>query len=202
MSPCERHQPGQSSAAKASSTAAGSNQDELAALRDLFIARNGEEMQSALAGLARAKDEPGPPTEPDELEFAFNRLFVGPAEVSAPPYASFYLEAEPRLMGQATLDIRRFYHLIGLVSPWQGSVPDDHISLELDALLRLNQGLATLPDPELKALKAWLLEEHLDRWAPDFVERLTRARETHPALAWAGRCLGDRLKRELATLGA
>jgi putative dimethyl sulfoxide reductase chaperone len=201
MSPRERHQPGQPSAAKASSTAAGSIHAELAALRDLFIARDGSEMQRALAGLARAKDEPEPPTGPDELEFAFNRLFVGPAEVSAPPYASIYLEDEPRLMGQATLDIRRFYHLIGLVSPWQGSVPDDHISLELDALLRLNQGLAASPNPELQALRAWLLEDHMARWVPGFVQRLTRARETHPALVWAGTCLGGRLERELAGLG-
>ena len=59
-------------------------------------------------------------------EYAFNRLFVGPQAVPAPPYASVYLEAEPRLMGNAATDMREILQALGLAAP-EGQ-PDDFIA--------------------------------------------------------------------------
>jgi TorA maturation chaperone TorD len=40
-------------------------------------------------------------------EFVFNRLFVDPAALQAPPYASYYLEPEQQLMGKSMLKDQR-----------------------------------------------------------------------------------------------
>ncbi|MBG3876567.1 hypothetical protein FVW20_05890, partial [Desulfovibrio oxamicus] len=107
-----------------------------AALRDFFFATNGASLRRAFEALALPGSPPLPPVPAwDEEEYLFNRLFVGPGPVAAPPYASVYLETERRLMGEATLFAREAYAALGLASPWQGSLPDDHIGLELDAAL-------------------------------------------------------------------
>lgn len=75
----------------------------LEALRDFFLARDATGMQAAYRSLAL--QESGAPAAGDwsVLEFAFNRLFVGPQAVPAPPYASVYLDEQPHLMGPTSL---------------------------------------------------------------------------------------------------
>ena len=66
------------------------------ALRDFFSAGCAAELADAVpalcAGRTLGEDEAR------ELEYEFNRLFVGPQAVPAPPFASIYLEKEPQLM--------------------------------------------------------------------------------------------------------
>ncbi len=154
----------------------------LAALRDFFMAVDGHSMAAAYTRLAAAAAEPAPLVE-DWLpvEFAFNRLFVGPRALLAPPYASVYLDPEPQLMGQTTLRVREIYRLLDLRSPWENVIPDDHISFELDACRQLLVVQQTIASPELDAVCRYLVA-HLQRWIPAFAARVQAAPGTPPAL--------------------
>ena len=104
-------------------------------LRDFFAARTREELRAAYAALAAHMPDGFPPlgdAEAARLEYAFNRLFVGPDALPAPPYASVYLDADPLHMGPSTLDMRALLHSLGLAAPHDGQ-PDDFLPYELEA---------------------------------------------------------------------
>jgi putative dimethyl sulfoxide reductase chaperone len=149
-----------------------------AGLRDFFFARNGEQMEGAYRRLQACGAVPEQtPCPLPEAEYAFNRLFVGPQAVLAPPYASVYFESERVLMGESTLDVRDHYAALGLRQPREQSVPDDHLSLELDFLLCLEQALRVRPDVALADIRRRFLEEHMNVWMPAFVERILAYRD-------------------------
>ena len=163
------------------------NQTTLLALRNFFLARSGKDLAAACATLANNEVTTPDPTDFDdgyweEAEFAFNRLFVGPTALQAPPYASYYLEPEQQLMGKSTLKVRRLYEMAGLVSSLQGFLPDDHLGVELDAAL----GLLTLAErfdvEEPRALWRYFLHEHLESWVPCFLDQARNAKAGHPAV--------------------
>ena len=154
----------------------------LAALRNFFLAGSGEELTSACMALANTKEKAPDMGDMDweEAEFAFNKLFVGPMALQAPPYASYYLEAEPQLMGESTLKVRRLYDMAGLVSPLQGHLPDDHLGVELDAALALLSMAKYLDAEEPRALWHYFLHEHLHTWLPKFINQARNAETGHP----------------------
>ena len=179
--------------------------DTLAGLRDFFLARTGKDLCAAYAKLSSNGDPqyfPGTLATVDweAAEFVFNKLFVGPKGLQAPPYASYYLEPEPQLMGNSTLRVRRLYEMAGLISPLQGHLPCDHLGVELDAAL----GMLTMAEhskaDEPRALWRYFLNDHLKVWLPSFLDRARRADDGHPAVdlalnrlqAW----LEEQLKRE------
>ena len=142
------------------------------ALRDFFSAGCAAELAAASPALStgRILNE----DESRELEYEFNRLFVGPDVISAPPFASVYLEKEPQLMGHSTLEVRELYLGLGLAVP-EGGNPDDFLPYELDAWIRLctlelevsnEQGKQTV-----REARRWLVLEHMARWIPVFIER-------------------------------
>lgn len=107
-----------------------------------------------------------------KLEYQFNRLFVGPDTVVAPPYASFYLEAQPRLFGETTLQVRTFYAKHGFLVPGNNSVPDDFLPYELDAALALRHLLRQSLDERVQASYTWFVCEHMGAWLPPFGQRV------------------------------
>jgi TorA maturation chaperone TorD len=160
---------------------------KLAGLRDFFLARTGKDLYAACAKLA---NDGGPEFFPgnlatvdwDAAEFVFNKLFVGPKRLQAPPYASYYLEPEPQLMGTSTLRVRRLYEMAGLISPLQGHLPCDHLGVELDAAL----GMLTMAERSLadepRVLWRYFLDDHLKVWLPSFLDRARQADDGHPAV--------------------
>lgn len=168
----------------------------LEAIRDFFVARNARELAAAYARLADL--EPAAPTVADwqQVEFAFNRLFVGPRSPVAPPFASVYLEAEPQLMGASTLKIRQMYELVGLASPRKNVIPDDHLSFELDAYRQLCLAQQQLAAGELIALRDYLLNRHLARWLPLFINRVNAAPAVPEAIRFVLNCLDQWLSQE------
>ena len=163
------------------------NQATLLALRNFFLARTGKDLAAACVTLANHKVTLQDLTEFDdsyweEAEFVFNKLFVGPMALLAPPYASYYLEPEPQLMGKSTLKVRRLYEMAGLVSSVQDFLPDDHLGVELDAAL----GFLTLAErfdvEEPRALWRYFLHEHLESWVPRFLDLARSAETGHPAV--------------------
>ncbi len=170
-----------------------------AAVRDFFIAQNAAELRTAVTDLPSAwQDECLYNADWEQTEFAFNRLFVGPMALEAPPYASIYLENEPQVMGRTTMLARSVYEMIGLVSPWKNTLPDDHVSLELDAALALHRMLlAATPSVrgQLEELRALFLEEHLQVWVPRFCARIEAAPSATPVLL----CMAAVLRQWLGT---
>lgn len=152
----------------------------LKALRDFFASRDENDMSSAMSGLSKLAPQYGLEAietfSAAETEYAFNRLFIGPGPVAAPLFASAYLEPDGRLMGDATRQASSFYSSIGFASPFNGSLPEDHLSLELDAALIC----ADSNEHDRYALWKEFLRSHLGSWLPRFLSRL-EAMEDLPA---------------------
>jgi TorA maturation chaperone TorD len=172
---------------------------QLKGLRDFFSARNAAELGEAYDYLADWVSRPAPVvTHWQQVEFAFNRLFVGPKAPIAPPFASVYLEPEPQLMGQSTRHVRQIYELAGLQSPLKNIVPEDHLSFELDAYRQLCIAISGVPSAELTALRQYLLNRHLRRWLPQFISRMRSAEATPEAIHFVVDCLEAWLAQELS----
>jgi len=137
-------------------------------LRDFFSATNAEQLESSTTNLSRQfAMSMETATDWTEVEYDFNRLFVGPAAVPAPPYASAY-QKEPTLMGTKTLEVRQAYARMGLAVPDMGTTPDDHLAFELDAILALNSQTTPEDAEALVALREWFITEHMGEWIPQF----------------------------------
>jgi putative dimethyl sulfoxide reductase chaperone len=115
----------------------------------------------------------------EELSLEFARLFIGPGQPPAVPFASFYLSETQDLMTEETLAVRKRYLDAGLALKNLFQMPDDHISIELDFLYYLTERLLELSEKgdnteiekHLK-LRHDFLMSHFILWAPNFAERI------------------------------
>lgn len=87
----------------------------------------------------------------EELALEFARLFIGPRNPPAVPFASFYLSETKQLMGEVALAVRKIYLDAGMAAVRLHSTPDDHIATELEFL-------AWLADQEAAASKQGEME--------------------------------------------
>lgn len=187
--------------------------DEPAALRDFFSSRNradltahGRALAAAFAFLPEAAGVAGrSPADWQETEYAYNRIFIGPGPVAAAPHASVYLMREPRLMGTATLEVRELFAALHLAVPHEGSVPDDHLSFELDGWIALCSLLRSLPRDDaahagLLEARRWLLTEHMAAWIPAFLRNALSASDPTPPLHLALAGLRCWLEQSLACI--
>lgn len=173
--------------------------ETISALRDFFIARNGSEMGEALQLLCKSIGEPPSISQNlDDLEFSYNRLFIGPKSVPAPPFASVYIDPEHQLMGVSTTRILNLYKLLGLSSPWEGSVPPDHLSVELDAVIHFKNILAENYSEELTAIWHYFLHNHLAVWVPQFIDRVMAEKNIPAELRLVINQLREWLEKEIA----
>lgn len=104
----------------------------------------------------------------EELRADYQKLFVGPGHVPAPPWASVYLTREKLLFGEPETIARQFYHSIGLsVSTAE---PADHISLELAFMARLYAFARSGNRMAAGAgnIQKRFLDTHLLRWTLDW----------------------------------
>ncbi|MBI2252308.1 MAG: molecular chaperone TorD family protein [Armatimonadetes bacterium] len=112
-----------------------------------------------------------------ELKEDYNRLFIGPNKLLAPPWESVYRSSERLVFQSAALEVREYYLKMNLVHPEILVSPDDHISLELEFMSFLcNKALEFLEKDNLKEAEKYLeieksfLEEHLLKWIFDFTK--------------------------------
>ena len=155
------------------------------------MARNGHELERAYGLLKRHFPGAAPVVDSwEDVEFIFNRLFAGPRALQAPPFASVYIDTQPLVMGKTTLQVRDMYACLGLESPWKNKLPDDHISLELDAALAMNHVAKQASPSEINDLRTRFMA-HMGAWVPQFVDRITKAPSNHPAISFAAGCLND-----------
>lgn len=102
----------------------------------------------------------------------YQRLFVGPNPLEAPPWGSVHLEEEQTLFGETTEALRNLLatHGVGLQSEYPE--PEDHIGLLLWAA-------AWLADRGQEAALDALLETHILTWSDTYLDQLGRAAR-HP----------------------
>lgn len=154
--------------------------DAILTLRDFFMARSAMEMQKAFCALPQnygmLSDKECGQADWQQVEYEFNRLFIGPEHVIAPPFASVYLEEAGILMGQSALQMRDLMHELGLCVPQEGSIPEDFLPYELDVLHILyttkQQQQNNIPlCAALQEAEQWLMG-HLVAWLPLFIKRV------------------------------
>ncbi|WP_075859164.1 TorD/DmsD family molecular chaperone [Carboxydothermus pertinax] len=105
--------------------------------------------------------------------YEFNRLFVGPGKLVAPPYESAYLNSEGLLMQKETLEVREFYRSMGLEVQNKNCEPDDFIGFEAEfACYLLHQAAKFLAQKDLSNFNLHLTAyrnffvNHLSKWLP------------------------------------
>lgn len=118
----------------------------------------------------------------EQLRDDYNRLFVGPGPLLAPPWESVYRSKERLLFGEHTLAVRAFYHSYGLKAVKQEQEPEDHIALELEFAGWLCQQAADAPGPEeargfVDGHREFLVR-HMLEWVPAFGEAVREGSST------------------------
>jgi len=106
------------------------------------------------------------------------RLFLGPFQLVAPPYGSYYLEESKTVMGDSTAAVQAFYHACGLHLADDFHELPDHITVELEFISFLafsqRQAEASADDVELKRLMA-LQREFVGKYLMPWLEPFTAA---------------------------
>ncbi|HTW98000.1 MAG TPA: molecular chaperone TorD family protein [Acidimicrobiales bacterium] len=104
----------------------------------------------------------------------YQRLFVGPEHLLAPPYESVHRTVDRLLFDGPTFEVRALYRELGMQAPRLNREPDDHIGLEMSFLsLVCNRALEAFESGSHDELEAMLamqrrfLSEHLLRWGSD-----------------------------------
>ena len=113
----------------------------------------------------------------ETLSLAYARLFLGPFEIQAPPYASFYLERNQRLMGDISQQVAQFYVDAGL---GPGSGPHeapDHVALEWEFMYFLTYQHVTTGEDHWADRRRAFYTTHLQYWMPVFTENILQSGE-------------------------
>ncbi len=111
------------------------------------------------------------------LKIEYARLFLGPFKVLVPPYGSVYLEDERRVMGESTIDARKWYEGEKLDILLK-EVPD-HIAIELEFMYFLVfKQMEAIRNSDSGTAGNYLekqrsfLKAHLIKWVPEFADRV------------------------------
>ena len=115
----------------------------------------------------------------EDLALEFARLFIGPKNPPAIPYASFYLSESRTVMTDVTSDVRKRYLDAGMAVKDLYSTPDDHIGIELEFISYLTEKIIELYEDGQRSEASRLFElrhnfinEHIASWVPSFVEKI------------------------------
>ncbi len=115
----------------------------------------------------------------EDLALEFARLFIGPKNPPAIPYASFYLSESKTVMTDITTEVRKSYLDAGMAVKDLYRIPDDHIGIEMEFISYLSEKAVNLYEDgnraeasRLLAIKNKFINEHLVCWVPLFVFEL------------------------------
>lgn len=129
------------------------------------------------------------------LSVAYTRLFLGPPELLAPPYASFYLDGPRGVMGPASVEILKMYAEMGLRIDDTFNEMPDHVTVVLEFLYYLLFLAATeksTTDTDKKAQIVYTANCFMNRfvktWIPQFCDQVIQANQ-HPFYNEIAQCL-------------
>ncbi|APC13632.1 MULTISPECIES: Tat proofreading chaperone DmsD [Providencia] len=101
----------------------------------------------------------------EPLNEAWQRLFIGPYALPAPPWGSVWLDKENIIFGDSTVELRQWMRTKGIEPVTTQKEPEDHIGL----VLMLAAWLAEQNRrDDLEELLAW----HLLPWSEHFLDTL------------------------------
>lgn len=137
------------------------------------------------------------------------QLFVGPFDLTAPPYESVYADDESRVMTDTTAEVQAEYHEAGVEIDIDE--PADHIAAELEFVsLLVETEREAIAAGEFEAAEHYLdrqyafLISHLGRWMSELAENMQThadteyyrvlADETQAFVEADGHLLADRLE--------
>ena len=132
----------------------------------------------------------------------YARLFLGPFEILAAPYASFYLDPEKQLMGEVSQEVARRYAEAGL-APREDEPSDapDYIVNECEFLYYLAHQYLSTEDAaeagEWNRRYGTFARGHFAQWVPPFCEAILAVDPLHPfypALARFGRLFAKQIQ--------
>ena len=119
------------------------------------------------------------------LGWDFNRLFVGPGEMLAPPWESVHRSKTKLTFQEPTLQVRELYRRFGVEVPAVHREPDDHLGLELAFVATLSDQAANAAARGDTAQLARcfdaqrdFLQDHLLAWAPACLALVEKHAET------------------------
>ena len=119
------------------------------------------------------------------LEWDFNRLFVGPGEMLAPPWESVHRSRTKLTFQEPTLQVRELYRRFGVEAPAVHREPDDHLGLELAFVATLSDlaAVAAARDDAGRLATCFqtqkdFLQDHLLAWAPSCLGLVEEHAET------------------------
>jgi len=111
-----------------------------------------------------------------ELLVDYSRLFLGPVQALARPYASVWLTGENVVMQDTTMELLRLYEQGGFAIDENFQELPDHVAVELEFLYLLTHQLRQAQagdDAEalqaLQVLRTAFLDGHLGRWLGGFI---------------------------------
>ncbi|MEW5909833.1 MAG: molecular chaperone TorD family protein [Thermodesulfobacteriota bacterium] len=120
-----------------------------------------------------------------ELMVDHARLFIGPFSLLSPPFGSFYLDQEKRVMGDSTLSVNDLYMKFGLTVASDFHSTPDHISAELEFMYYLTAKELDAVEAKDKESSARILESqklflnrYLAPWIPEFTLDLEQNAQT------------------------
>lgn len=162
---------------------AAPTQDQLAALRgkDLLCSlrrrlqecglQDLPELGELAAAIGTTADEWG------AVRREFNRLFLGPGKLPAPPWESVYLSPDRLVMQEPAREVLREYVDAGVGYDGMMGCPPDHVAKELGFMATLIQLAVDRPGDEamLRERQQRFVQDHLLRWVPRFCADLEGA---------------------------
>lgn len=108
----------------------------------------------------------------------YTQLFIGSFEMTAPPYASYYLSPSPAVGGAVTQEIASFYAKRNLTLDAQEKMPADFIGFMFEFVYRqVFAYLQTEDEGHLNAVDLFC-EKYLLGWVPTFFLRMRDSART------------------------
>ena len=137
-----------------------------------------------------------------ELLVEYGKLFVGPAEVLAPPYESYYRDSGT-VMGASTIGVKKFYQKTGMEMLKEIKEPPDHIAIEMNFLAQLFRMQTQLLEDQdtdraeqIMTLAAEFYLKHPAVWIEEFCNRV-RQKSQHEFYILVAKMLLEFHNREM-----
>ncbi|GAB4178666.1 MAG: hypothetical protein Kow00108_14480 [Calditrichia bacterium] len=115
----------------------------------------------------------------EDFKLAYATLFLGPFKIMAPPYASFYLEPDHKLMGQVSDYVANSYAEAGLIPGTGPRELPDHVALEWEFIYFLLHQYFNTGDKKWLQRKEQFIQNHMAHWIPMFADAVRKA-SVHP----------------------
>lgn len=142
-----------------------------------------------------------------ELTVVYSRLFVGPFSLGAPPYGSFYLEPEKKVMGNTTVAVQEFYRQAGLSLDEEFTELPDHMAVELEFIsYLLRRAMPEATEGDRSTTTEWIdrrrefLRQFVVGWYGGFCAAIREATDNPFYRAYAD-CLEALIRRDREMLG-